>query len=161
MTTRRLVLLCGFRVRLCRLVHQSYPLRAMASSLCSQMLKNRGYLIASLGAPSRTDMWTSSASNSSCPRATWTMGSKTACPMLSCVSRGHLISCHIGPQFPLMLKEGLELGSLKSSSALKFSNSESWDPQDFMCLNWYSHIFVHTHQPYRFCSWVRQNRPFA
>lgn len=113
------------------------PLRAQGqapSSLSSQMLENWAYFISPLGAPSRTDMWTSSTSNSSRPRATWTPGSQTACPVFSCVSIGHLISCNIGPQVPFMLKEGVELRCLKSSWAIKFSNSENWG-RNFMCLN--------------------------
>ena len=85
MTTQRLVL-CGFRVY--RLLHQSPLLRAMASSLQTSLFKNWAYLVFSLGAPIRTDMWTSSTSHSSRPRPTWSMRSRAACLVLFCVSGG-------------------------------------------------------------------------
>lgn len=40
-------------------------------------------------------------------------GDLRPCPVSSCVSRGHLISCTIVAQFPLMLNEGMEFRSFK------------------------------------------------
>lgn len=75
--------------------------------------------------PSRPDVRPSSTSSASGSRATRAMGSQTVSSVSSSVSRGHLISCTIVLPFLLMLNEGIELGSLRSSSALKFSSSEN------------------------------------
>ena len=86
-TTPRLVL-CRFRIYR---LHQLPTLRAMASSLRSQMFKNSAYLIASSGAPTWTDTWTSSTSHSSHPRPAWSMRSRATCCLCCFVS--HKLWC--------------------------------------------------------------------
>lgn len=121
----------GLKVRLCRLFTSLPLVQAVASSWFSQMRQNRVHSVPPSVVPAELKCGPLPLA-AVC--ALGSLGPQTSCLMSSCVFRGHLVSCNTGPQFPWMLKEGIELGSLRSSSALTCSNSENWG-RNFMCLN--------------------------
>lgn len=85
------------QARALQIVHHLPLVRAVASSLFSQMHQNRVRSVPPSVVPAELKCGPLPPA-AVCPLGS--LGPQTACLMSSCVFRGHLISCHTGPQFP-------------------------------------------------------------